>query len=59
MRFWPPSKEGTKCWILSTSFFDARDNKAVPPLGTLDRTRIKAWLDQMDQRFAGIASWIP
>jgi hypothetical protein len=41
------------------SFFDARDNKAMPPLGTLDRTRIKAWLDQMDQRFAGIASWIP
>jgi hypothetical protein len=31
----------------------------MPPLGTLDRTRIKAWLDQMDQRFSGIASWIP
>jgi hypothetical protein len=41
------------------SFFDARDDKAMPPIGTLDRTRIKAWLDQMDQRFAGIASWIP
>jgi hypothetical protein len=41
------------------SFFDARDNKAAPPISTLDRTRIKAWLEQMDQRFAGISSWIP
>jgi hypothetical protein len=41
------------------SFFDAHDNKANPPLGTLDRTRIKAWLEQMDHRFAGISSWIP
>lgn len=40
-------------------FFDARDNKVTPPIGTLDRTRIKAWLGQMDQRFAGISSWIP
>jgi hypothetical protein len=40
-------------------FFDARDNQVTPPIGTLDRTRIKAWLEKMDQRFAGIASWIP
>jgi hypothetical protein len=40
-------------------FFDARDNKVAPPIGTLDRSRIKAWLDKMDQRFAGIGSWIP
>ncbi len=40
-------------------FFDARDDKVTPPIGTLDRTRIKAWLEKMDQRFAGIGSWIP
>ncbi|HTJ59464.1 MAG TPA: hypothetical protein VL418_18165, partial [Devosiaceae bacterium] len=40
-------------------FFDARDNRVTPPIGTLNRSRIKAWLDKMDQRFAGIGSWIP
>lgn len=40
-------------------FFDARDNRVTPPIGTLDRSRIKAWLDKMDQRFTGISSWIP
>jgi hypothetical protein len=40
-------------------FFDARDSRVTPPIGTLDRSRIKAWLDKMDQRFAGIGSWIP
>jgi hypothetical protein len=40
-------------------FFDARDGKVMPPIGTLDRSRIKAWLEKMNERFAGIASWIP
>jgi hypothetical protein len=40
-------------------FFDARDGRVSPPLGMFDRARLRAWLDAMDRRFAGIGSWIP
>lgn len=40
-------------------FLEARDGKTVPPLGIFDRTRVRAWLLAMDQRFSGIRSWIP
>jgi len=40
-------------------FFDARDRKLQLPLGLSDHIRVKAWLEKMDQRFAGISSWIP
>ncbi len=40
-------------------YFDARDGKVAPPLGMFDGARLRAWLDAMDIRFAGISSWIP
>jgi hypothetical protein len=40
-------------------YFDALDGRASPPLGMFDRARLRAWLDAMSQRFAGITSWIP
>jgi hypothetical protein len=40
-------------------FFDALDGKVSPPLGMFDRARLRAWLDAMEQRFAGTSSWIP
>lgn len=40
-------------------FFDARDGNVTPPLGMFDRARLRAWLDAMDRRCAGISSWIP
>jgi hypothetical protein len=40
-------------------FFEARDGKVVPPLGIFDGARLRAWLNTMDRRFAGIMSWIP
>lgn len=40
-------------------FFEARDGKVIPPLGVFDAARVRAWLNTMDRRFAGIGSWIP
>jgi hypothetical protein len=40
-------------------FLAARDQRLDPPLGLLDSTRTRAWLDHMNRRFAGVASWIP
>jgi hypothetical protein len=35
-------------------FLDARDGKVTPPLGMFDAARLRAWLDAMDRRLAGI-----
>jgi hypothetical protein len=40
-------------------FLDVRDNKVEPPVGLMDRTRVRSWLVSMDKRFSGISSWIP
>jgi hypothetical protein len=40
-------------------FHDARDVRVESPLGVFDSARVRAWLDAMDRRFAGIGSWIP
>jgi hypothetical protein len=40
-------------------FHDARDIRVEPPLGVFDSARVRAWLETMDRRFAGIESWIP
>ncbi len=40
-------------------FHDARDVRVEPPLGVFDSARVRAWLEAMDRRFAGIDSWIP
>ena len=40
-------------------FLDARDGKIELPLGIFDAARLKAWLDAMNRRFAGVQSWIP
>jgi len=40
-------------------FFDARDGNVSPPLGLFDAARVKAWLDAMNRRFAGVGTWIP
>lgn len=40
-------------------FFDARDGKVTPALGMFDGARLRAWLDAMNRRLAGISSWIP
>ncbi|MGH7084875.1 MAG: hypothetical protein ACREFN_07770, partial [Acetobacteraceae bacterium] len=46
--------ETRRCW-----FTDAREGKADPPLGVFDGVRLRAWLENMDRRFAGVRSWIP
>ncbi|HTW72456.1 MAG TPA: hypothetical protein VME47_21435 [Acetobacteraceae bacterium] len=46
--------ESRRCW-----FTDAREGKVDPPLGVSDSVRLRAWLDAMDRRFAGVRSWIP
>jgi hypothetical protein len=40
-------------------FFEARDGKALPPLGVFERGRVRAWLYMMERRFTGISTWIP
>lgn len=40
-------------------FSAARDGRTVPPLGVFERSKVRAWLDAMDRRFAGINSWLP
>jgi hypothetical protein len=42
-----------------SSFADARDNETEFSVNMFDRTRIRAWLEAMDLRFGGIASWMP
>lgn len=44
-------------------FEDARDGKAkegskAGPLGPFDRSRIRAWLNRMEEEFAPISSWL-
>jgi len=46
--------ETRRCW-----FTDARERKVDPPLGVFDGVRLRAWLEAMDRRFAGVRSWIP
>ncbi len=40
-------------------FADVRDGKAAWPVNLFDRARVRAWLETMERRFAGIASWMP
>ena len=42
-----------------SAFAEARDGKTAWPLNLFDRARVRAWLDAMARRFAGIASWMP
>jgi hypothetical protein len=42
-----------------STFADARDGKTEVSLNMFDRTRVRAWLDAMDRRFAGVTSWLP
>jgi hypothetical protein len=37
----------------------ARDDRRQAPLGPFDRSRVRAWLSNMDTELAGIASWMP
>lgn len=37
----------------------ARDDRRQAPLGPFDRSRVRAWLANMDTEFAGIVSWMP
>ena len=64
------AKTGVRAWMprlfaaeaveaREARFFDALDGKVSPPLGMFDRARLRAWLDTMEHRFAGIGSWIP
>lgn len=41
------------------SFSAARDGKTEVRLNMFDRTRVKAWLEVMEQRFSGVTSWMP
>jgi hypothetical protein len=46
------------------TFAQARDASSQPgrrvmPLGPFDRSRIRAWLNQMETEFAPVASWLP
>ena len=40
-------------------FAQARDGDASRPINMFDRARVKSWLTAMDQRFSGVASWMP
>jgi hypothetical protein len=40
-------------------FAQARDGDASRPINMFDRARVKSWLNTMDQRFSGVASWMP
>ena len=40
-------------------FAQARDGDATRPINMFDRARVKSWLTTMDQRFSGVASWMP
>jgi hypothetical protein len=42
-----------------STFADARDANTKVCLNMFDRTRVGAWLDAMDRRFAGVTSWMP
>lgn len=42
-----------------STFADARDGKTEVPLNMFDRTRVRAWLEAMDRRFSGVATWMP
>jgi hypothetical protein len=41
------------------SFAQARDGDASRPINMFDRARVKSWLATMEQRFFGVASWMP
>jgi hypothetical protein len=40
-------------------FADVRDGKANIPVNLFDQTRVRTWLEVMQHRFAGVASWLP
>jgi hypothetical protein len=40
-------------------FAQARDGDASRPINMFDRARVKSWLAAMEQRFSGVASWMP
>ncbi len=40
-------------------FADVRDGKTAWPVNLFDRARVRAWLEVMERRFAGITSWLP
>lgn len=39
-------------------FFDSRDGQVTPALGRFDTARLRAWLDAMNRRLAGVGSLI-
>ena len=45
--------------IRQCRFHDAMAGHTTPELGIFDHARLRTWLAQMDQRFSGVASWIP
>jgi len=51
---WADKSESALC-----GFHEARDVRVEPPLGVFDSARVRAWLEAMDRRFAGVDSWIP
>jgi hypothetical protein len=60
LRLWMPrlasadAVESRQCTYLA-----ARDGAIDPPLGIFEAARVRAWLNMMDRRFAGVGSWIP
>ena len=46
--------EARHCW-----FTDVRTGKLKQPLELFDSTRVIDWLNRMDQRFAGVRTWLP
>jgi hypothetical protein len=60
LRLWMPrlasadAVESRQCTYLA-----ARDGTIDPPLGIFEAARVRAWLNMMDRRFAGVGSWIP
>ncbi|MDE3116769.1 MAG: hypothetical protein KGL26_14305, partial [Pseudomonadota bacterium] len=42
-----------------SSFAAVRDGTTAWPVNLFDRARVRAWLETMERRFTGIASWLP
>lgn len=45
--------------VRHAGFRVALEGKCKPPLGLVEGIRVRAWLEAMDRRMAGVRSWLP
>jgi hypothetical protein len=41
------------------AFAEVRDGTAETPVNLFDRARVRSWLEAMEYRFGGVATWLP